>query len=309
MRFHALFRSAVLVMAAIGGLKSFAAAPRTRADFNREQHAWFAEKLRGDFEAHGKRDAPWAGSYREFLADWAAAASDFYPPATMERLDGRAAELVAAGCDDPVFGLLRGGIDVARGRPKPALEAFRRLADVQRAGYPALYAGYALQWSRQAQAAIDPAKAAVPNIDTAAHEIALAIARDPSFAAGHQRIYIDSYMPASDQLLAVAAERFAKPDSGVGPWVTAIVLGRDHVRRAWKARGSGFADTVAPAGWKGFHEHLAAAREQFTRAHEMHPEWPEAAGEMITVSLGDGSDEERLWFDRAVTAQFDHDPA
>jgi len=295
-------------LAAAGGVAA-AAEPGTRQQFNRQQHEWFAEKLRGDFAAHGKKDAPWADGYREFLAAWAVAAGDLYPPATMERLDARAAELVAAGCDDPVFALLRGAIDVALGRPKPALENFRRLADVQRAGYPALYAGYALQWSRQAKAAIDPAKAGVPNPDTTAHEIAMAIARDPSFADGRQRIYLDSYFFADDVLLAAAAERFAKPDSGVGPWITAVVVGRDHVRRAWKARGAGFAAAVTPEGWKGFHEHLAAAREQLTKAHEMHPDWPEAASEMITVSLGDGSDEERLWFDRAVAAQFDHDPS
>lgn len=47
---------------------------------------------------------------------------------------------------------------------------------------------------------------------------------------------------------------------------------------------------------------MARAREQFTKAHELHPELPDAAAEMITVSMADRSDEERLWFDRSDAA-------
>lgn len=297
------------MLAAAMAAAAVAAEPRTWVDVDRDLNAWLSEKLRADFEAHGTKDAAWAGAYKEFLAAWAETTLDGYPPAAMERLEVRAKELVAAGCDDPAFSLFRGGIDLARGRPQEALAAFRRLADVQRAGYPALYARYALLWSREAKAAIDPATARLPQPDTALHEVTLAIARDTSFADGRQWIYLRTFLPVNDALLAAAAEQFAKPDSGVDPWITAMVVGRDHVRRAGEARGTGFANTVTPQGWKGLGEHLAAAREQLTRAHELHPEWPEAASEMISVSLGEGSDEERLWFDRAVAAQFDHEPS
>lgn len=306
MRRDDVTRAGVLILAVAFGTAVVAAEPKTAADFTREAHAWLRGKLHDDFEAHGRRDAPWAAAYREFLDGWTHAALDGYPPATMERLEARAAKLAVAGCDDPVFALFRGRIELSQGRPKPALEAFRQLAAVQRAGYPALYARYALLWSREAKAAIEPAAAVVPDPDVALHETVLAIARDPSFASGRQWIYVVGFMPGDDAFIAAAAERFAKPDSGVDPWITAMVVGRDHVRRAWEARGTDFAGGVTPEGWKGFGEHLALAREQFTRAHEMHPEWPDAASEMIQVSLGEGSDEERLWFDRAVAAQLDH---
>jgi len=309
MRGDGVIRGGAWILVAALTSAAVAAEPRTRLDVDRDLNAWLSGKLRADFEAHGTKDAAWADAYRQFLAAWAETALDGYPPAAMERLEARVKELVAAGCDDPAFALFRGGIDLARGRPQDALAAFRRLADVQRAGYPALYARYALLWSREAKAAIDPNAARLPHPDTALHEVTLAIARDPSFADGRQWIYLATFMPSNDALLAAAAERFAKPDSGVDPWITAMVVGRDHVRRAWQARGTGFADAVTPQGWKGFGEHLAAAREHLTRAHELHPEWPEAASEMISVSVGEGSDEERLWFDRAVAAQFDHEPS
>lgn len=297
---HVLF--IVLLAAAV----ACGAEVRTSADFKREAVAWLQRKFQDDFDAHGRKDAPWAAEYREFLADWAVASAEGYEPAPMEKLGGRAAALAAAGCDDPVFILLRGRIDLAGGQPQEALAAFRRLPDVQKAGYPAFMAYFALVWSRAAKAAINPAAAAVPEPDKALNETVIAIARDASFADGKQWIYFSMLMPVSDAFTAAAAERFAKPDSGVDPWITAMAVGRDHVRQAWAARGTGFAGAVTPDGWKGFGEHLALAREHFTHAHEMHPEWPEAASEMIQVSLGEGSDEERLWFDRAVAAQFDH---
>ena len=302
-------RFVVVLAATVACGFAAAAEPKTAKDFQRQEVAWLGRKFQDDFAAHGTPDAAWADDYRAFLADWAQAAGEQYPPATMKTFETRAAALAAAGCDDPVFGILRGRIELGLGRPKEALAAFRKLADVQKAGYPAFFARLALLWSREAKAAIAPAAAVVPEPDKALYQTALAIAKDPAFADGNQWIYVAGVAPETDAFTAAAAERFAKPDSGVDPWITAMFVGRDHTRRAYAARGDGSAATVTPEGWKALAEHLALAREQFTRAHEMHPEWPQAAHEMIRVCLGDGSDEARLWFDRAVAAQFDCLPA
>ena len=294
-----------LLLAVVIAAAAVAAEPKTDAELNREARAWMTKKLRDDFAAHGRKDAAWADAYRGFLPMWAEGFGSGGRRPAAEELEARARDLVAAGCDDPVFELFRGRIELLRGRPREALAAFRRLADVQRAGYPAFYAWHALAWSRKAKAAIDPASGAAPDPDVALHQVLLAMARDPAFAAGHQRIYM-MFNPVHDAFTAAAAADFARPDSGVDPWITAMFVGMDHVRRAWQSRGSGVAGTVTPEGWQGFGEHLALAREQFTRAHALHPEWPDAASEMIQVSLGEGGDESRLWFDRAVAAQFDH---
>ncbi len=310
MRVASILRLAALAAAVAWSAGGVAAEPKTTTDFNRAFGSWLEAKLRSDFQARGRKDADWAARLGEFHRAFAAGVVvDFTVADQLEKLERLAADLAAAGCDDPIFQVCRGRIDLARNRPKEALAAIRSgIVAAQKAGYPPVYALMATYWSRHAKVLIDP-KVTVPNPDTTLFEIGVAAARDPSFTDGNQTAYVRTMMPEGEAFQAFAAPRFARPDSGVDPWIAAVVVGRDEIRRAWEARGSGSADEVTPEGWKGFQEHLARAREQLTKAHEMHPEFPEAAAAMITVSMGDGSDEERLWFDRAVAAQFDHEPA
>jgi hypothetical protein len=64
---------------------------------------------------------------------------------------------------------------------------------------------------------------------------------------------------------------------------------------------------VTQEGWKSFHEHLAQARECFTRAWKLRPDLPLAPDQMMTVALGDsGLAEMRTWFDRTLAAQIDY---
>lgn len=95
-------------------------------------------------------------------------------------------------------------------------------------------------------------------------------------------------------------------------WVRGTVLGTVEVERAWKARGTGWANSVTEEGWKGFKEHLGKAAGLLRRAWELRPDRPEAASKMITVTMGGAGapgETERVWFDRAVAAQFDFLPA
>jgi ankyrin repeat protein len=98
----------------------------------------------------------------------------------------------------------------------------------------------------------------------------------------------------------------------VDPWLILMVQGMKEHETGWEARGCGFADEVTPEGWQKFGDHLVVAREKFTKAWEMRPEWPEAANMMVQVAtagyMGAG-ETTRLWFDRAVDAQFDYYPA
>jgi hypothetical protein len=98
-------------------------------------------------------------------------------------------------------------------------------------------------------------------------------------------------------------------------WLAAMLLGRHHIDTAWHYRGSGYANKVKEEGWKQFHSHLTEASTAFRKAHQLHPEWPEAATQMITV-LGTGhgddataKDTPRTWFDKAIAAQCDYWPA
>jgi hypothetical protein len=89
-------------------------------------------------------------------------------------------------------------------------------------------------------------------------------------------------------------------------WLSLVLKGESEVEAAWHARGDEFADKVTAEGWRGFREHLAKAREDFTKAWELRPDLAYAPACMVTVSLGNsGISEMRLWFDRTVSAQFD----
>ncbi|HTD64950.1 MAG TPA: DUF4339 domain-containing protein, partial [Candidatus Limnocylindria bacterium] len=93
-------------------------------------------------------------------------------------------------------------------------------------------------------------------------------------------------------------------------WLALVFDGEYHVMEAWKARGGGFANTVTEQGWKGFNEHLTAARKSYTRAWELRPDLPLAPCRMIYIALsGSDVEEMRLWFDRTVAAQIDYPKA
>ncbi len=96
------------------------------------------------------------------------------------------------------------------------------------------------------------------------------------------------------------------------PWLLNMLEGLYHVKAGWVARGGGYAFKVTPEGWRGFADHLKAARKCFEKAYALEPTYPEAASEMIAVAMaghaGDDEDE-RFWFERAVTAQLDYEPA
>ena len=297
----------VVCFAAIAGVPTAAAEPLTMAVYDARLQAWMAEKLQAEFRAHGDKDAAWAADLVAFYPAFTKnLVVQFGDEAEAEQLDTRAAAVAKAGCDDPVFLACKARIDIARKRLRQAEIALRPLpATIRTAGYPPFCSFLALLWHRRAMVESGANRPPPPEFA----ETALAAAKDPAFAGDGRLIYVRSVLPDDAAVFATAAERFAKPDSGVDPWITALVTGRAEIGKAWAARGAGFADAVPAEGWKRFEEHLALAREQLTKAHEMHPEYPDAAAEMITVSMGDRSGEERHWFDQAVEAQFDHEPA
>jgi hypothetical protein len=90
-------------------------------------------------------------------------------------------------------------------------------------------------------------------------------------------------------------------------WLALTLEGEYQINEAWRARGSGYRDSVSENGWKGFSEHLAAAHSCLAQAWKLRPDLPLAPTRMMTVSLGEsGIEDMRLWFDRAVAAQIDY---
>lgn len=91
------------------------------------------------------------------------------------------------------------------------------------------------------------------------------------------------------------------------PWVREILLTRLYHAVAWKARGNG--PVMLKDGWERSLHNLEHARRHALRAWELHPELPEAAGEMIKITMaskGAAGENVRFWFDEAVQADFDY---
>jgi hypothetical protein len=94
------------------------------------------------------------------------------------------------------------------------------------------------------------------------------------------------------------------------PWLINMIAGRSFVAQAWHHRGGEWAYKVTPEGWKLFHENLQKAAQYYAEAIKLHPEYPEAASEMITAAMAGESDKTpQEWFDKAVAAQIDYMPA
>ncbi|MDX1953479.1 MAG: hypothetical protein SFY81_14990 [Verrucomicrobiota bacterium] len=82
-----------------------------------------------------------------------------------------------------------------------------------------------------------------------------------------------------------------------------LVKGRAYIDSAWKARGSGLANTVSPQGWVKFEADLEIAEAALEKCWDLDGGNVWAATEMLTVELGQGKGRERmeLWFDRAIS--------
>lgn len=117
---------------------------------------------------------------------------------------------------------------------------------------------------------------------------------------------VDFTQPGPLEGYGKAVEAAALPD-----WLKLTLRGIAEKELGWVKRSSGWADRVTDQQWKGFAEHLKSARELLGQAARLRPDRPEAATSMIAVAMGESVDpsEIRAWFDRAVGAQFDYQPA
>lgn len=93
------------------------------------------------------------------------------------------------------------------------------------------------------------------------------------------------------------------------PWLKKWIEGEHSLKRAWEARGGGYANTVSRGGVAVFHHESDKARRLFTEAWELKPETPEPAVSMIYASLSmNGAEAVRHmkhWFGEVTRLQVD----
>ena len=291
--------------------------PPTYHDARLWRLAFDRRTLSGAYRAVGKHDPAWDDKAVAFLDRMAEqfgqrAVPEFYRPSEAyprQQALSDAAALAALGCDDPLVLYCNGTLLMEAGRWGDALPLMQKAGSgMRRAGYPPIrLAGASVRLARSAKD-----KAEVTALTARARADFVDACRGPLAAEGRQAL-LDAVWDWLDDRAAQQAfvtALAAKPDAD--PWILGVASGRLHVALAWDSRGDGSANTVTEAGWRGFHANLKLGRDDLVGAWKADPTLPEAPAEMITVSMGAGSElgeREDDWFGRAVAAQADYEPA
>jgi hypothetical protein len=136
---------------------------------------------------------------------------------------------------------------------------------------------------------------------------------DASYSAEFETVLVRDFINWKGHTQIVDGADFQKLEKAIqssphSEWAKETMLGDLQVSWAWFARGTSWASEVKEEGWKGMEEHLEAAATHLQKAHDLRPDRPEAASQMIRVVMGgsEGPEELRAWFDRAIAAQFDY---
>jgi hypothetical protein len=293
-----------------------------RAAANRQQeaiHAWNLKTAIDAYEKVGSKDPRWDAKVRKALPLLVRSWEGDTSKDQSRTIYGLLSEAVDAGCDDPLalygrarmyeFTVQRSGPDIVRLH----LEAARAMKE-RGAGYHALRHCFVFTRAAQflagsAQDLSDDQKKQVKEWWDLALPALEKAAADPESPAGLLRevsgLLIKTDMkltgdrkPGFDRVFEALTK--AQPE-GTLPLV---VKGEVYTEYAWDARGSGWAKTVTPDGWKKMGERLAVAEAAFTEAWKRNPEDSEAPTLMITVELGQGKGRAVMetWFKRAMAA-------
>lgn len=233
-------------------------------------------------------------------------------------------QILAAGCRDPLLIYVLGFCLAESKKSEEAMKCFRRaLADWEaKPNYP--YVRMVFAPARIAR--IHFAHGGVRNAEMdRLCELAVTwlteAFRRGEFIKGEERLAFDKmqYTLAdwkgwgySPEVLWPELLKRIQDEEGMDPWIPTMILADYHEEAGWLARGTGYADDVTDEGWKSFHEHLSVSAQLYRKAYRMHPEYPESARNMIQIIMageGGAGETERLWFDRAVAAQFDDMPS
>jgi len=95
-------------------------------------------------------------------------------------------------------------------------------------------------------------------------------------------------------------------DESLDAWIREMIKATYYHELWFKRQKGHIYDFAGEIGQKSAPEILEVARVHYRQAHKLRPDLPEAATRMIVAVTEWGSDDvERMWFDRAVAAQFD----
>jgi hypothetical protein len=262
--------------------------------------SWLGETFAAAYERAGKHDPKWDTDARALLAGFGAVALGERTAASCDL----AKKLLDVGCKDPLTlyavtrALDQGDLDQMA---RTLISALPDLAKNQ----PIAFSWWAkLHLSDLTRRLGRPGIGSGLLPDMRAHMVAAIT--DPMFAGDHRHYYIRCVWGEEELATANNAwftDRMIESLAtlpGADPWLVHVIIGLHNARKAKHAQGSA-------------NEHAAQrklATEHLSKAYELCPQFPEAAvGMIIVASLEPGELSPREWFDRAVAAQIDYQPA
>lgn len=311
-----------------GGAEDFMAESGRPLPCGPDVHLWKEQREREERLIHrllveiyperGIRDDRWDAAATGFLGHMEAHyLGDPAAPSEKDLIAEGRALVEGLGCTDPVVLACLGGALQDSDAPEDAggflQEAFKAFAHTD---HPALLKrNLAARMTRLHSCDSTKDEAATRRWASIAVRKTIDALRDGSYQRGEERLAVQQilrdwdllYDGHVDELLALLRDT-----PGLDPWVADCAAGKAHIVKAWEARGSGWAYEVTEEGWRDFRENLKMARKCLVRAWRSHPERPEAPALMIDVVMGgEGRAGEtiRVWFDRAIAAEFDYLPA
>jgi len=143
-------------------------------------------------------------------------------------------------------------------------------------------------------------------------EVALKSVRDKAYLPEDEEVLAENLQGIFGEYIVESQEKNLQAlceEKTLSEWERLMCTGFMENTRAWLARGHQWASGTKPESLKSFPEHMAAARGAFEKAWQMHPDRPQAAARVlriIVVSERSHDEDARLWFDRALAAQFDY---
>lgn len=272
----------------------------TTAAWNKRFLLWLVERFDEHYRLHGRHEAAWDADAAKLVHEIGAVVGG---PPSKEAI-ALAKKLVDAGCDDPLVRYVAARMIVFEDNDRAVEIVMEVLPTIDKTFSPAFR-----WWARQFLLTVAriPGRGEVDEAllaDVARAGAAAAI--DPMFAGEARRFYLICTRPdelllqhpqaVDDDLVAHLARQ-----KDTDPWIVHAVSGLSF---ATKARLLDADDPErAPA--------LQQARAHLEKAHSLCPQFPEGAAGMVMVQAleGPGKETPRQWFDRALDAQIDYQPA
>jgi hypothetical protein len=287
---------------------------RLQKDVRALHHAWAQRVLIAPFEKR-LADEPWkkeALAFLEQTVDDLCHSQDTEDP---KALAAQGRKVLDAGCQEPLVRYLVARLDFRQTNDAPATTKVLDEVAKQIAAEHSYGAALLCFIAKDAYAVRRSTGLTGKGMEKGVGELLKKVWTDGSYGPEDDALFVLHQLDYQWQTMpetraAAFLEYYGNP--AIPEWARYTLQGFCEMALAWESRGGGWANTVGQQAWAGFREHLGKAGAALTEAWKQRPDQPYAAACMIKVAMGEaaeGEDAVRLWFDRAIAAQFDYFPA